>query len=206
MSGDSLETDPEPVGGIDWTARRPLWVYLLVSGAIIAAAGGIEYGMGRVPICKCGYVRLWVGQVNSPENSQQIADWYSFSHIIHGFALYAAARLIGRRWPLGARLVLAVALEASWEVLENSSFIINRYRHSTMSLDYYGDSILNSVSDILFCVLGFFLATKLPVWLTVALIVVMEVGVGYAIRDNLTLNLIMLIHPFQAIKRWQMGG
>jgi hypothetical protein len=163
--------------------------------------------MGRILICKCGHVRLWVGQVNSSENSQQIADWYSFSHIIHGFILYGIIHLIARRrnWPLGLCLFLAVLLEASWEVLENTPFIINRYRDYTMSLDYYGDTILNSMCDILFCVLGFFLARALPVWLTLALIIVMEVGVLLAIRDNLTLNIIMLLHPSEAIKHWQMG-
>lgn len=99
-----------------------------------------------------------------------------------------------------------MAIEASWEMLKNSPIILDRYRHSTMSLDYYGDSILNSMSDILFAALGFGLATYLPVWVVVAMIVLMEVGVGYAIRDNLTLNIIMLIHPFQAIKHWQMGA
>ena len=180
---------------------------MLIALGIMVLAASIEYAMGRVPICKCGYIRLWVGQVNSSENSQQIADWYSFSHIIHGFILYAVTRLVGRRWgwPIGLCLVIAVLIEASWEVFENSSFVIERYRHSTMSLDYYGDSILNSMSDSLFCLLGFALAARLPVWVTVLLIVLMELGVGYAIRDNLTLNIIMLIHPFEAIKRWQMG-
>ncbi|MDB5290473.1 MAG: hypothetical protein JWL69_1714 [Phycisphaerales bacterium] len=189
------------------TSRRvPFWGHLLIAVGIMAVAAFIEYEMGRLPMCKCGYIRFWVGDVNSSENSQQIADWYSFSHIIHGFALYGIMRLIGRRkWPIGLCLVLAVFVEASWEVLENSSFIINRYRNSTMSLDYFGDSILNSMSDILFCVLGFFLAARLPVWVTVALVVVMEIGVGYAIRDNLTLNIIMLIHPSEAIRHWQMG-
>jgi uncharacterized protein DUF2585 len=182
--------------------------YLLLSLAVIVSAGIIEAAMGRVLICKCGRVRLWVGQVNSSENSQQIADWYSFSHIIHGFVLYGIFHLVGRRrgWPVGLCLLLAVGVEAGWEVLENTPLIINRYRAHTMSLDYYGDSILNSMCDILFCVLGFALARRLPVWVTVGLIVVMEVGVGLAIRDNLTLNIIMLIHPFEAIKHWQMGG
>ena len=177
-----------------------------MAAGIMVVAGSIEYAMGRLPMCKCGYIRFWVGAVNSPENSQQIADWYSFSHIIHGFVLYAFFRLISRRrWPIGLCLVLAVGVEACWEVVENSSFIINRYRN-TMSQDYYGDSIVNSMSDILFAVLGFFLAAWLPVWVTIALVVVMEVGVLLAIRDNLTLNIIMLIHPFEAIKHWQMGA
>ena len=172
----------------------------------MAIAALIELEMGRVPICKCGYIRLWVGAVSSPENSQQIADWYSFSHIIHGFFFYGLFHLIGRgKWPIGSCLVLTVLAESSWEVLENSSFIMDRYRQSTIALSYYGDSVLNSMSDIFFCIVGFALAARLPVWMTLALIVVMELGVGYAIRDNLTLNIIMLIHPFQSIKRMGTG-
>lgn len=161
--------------------------------------------MGRVAICTCGVIRLWVGSVKSSENSQQLADWYSFSHVIHGFILYAVFRAVSRRtWPIALCFVLAVFAEATWEVVENSPFVINRYRQ-TMSQDYAGDSILNSMSDILFCVIGFWLARSLPVWVTLTLIVVMEVGVALIIRDNLTLNVIMLIHPFQSIKRWQQG-
>ena len=190
-----------------WYRRVPLWIYTLTAAGIMAVAASLERAMGRLWICKCGRIRLWVGSTGSPENSQQVADWYSFSHIIHGLALFAAAWWLGRRrqWPIGLRLVLVVLVEAAWEVIENSSFVINRYRQ-TMSQDYYGDSILNSMSDILFCVLGFALARVLPVRVTIALIILMEVGVALAIRDNLTLNIIMLIHPFQAIKRWQMGG
>jgi len=183
-----------------------MWAYGLIGLVLMAFAAAAEHAMGRIWICKCGYIRFWVGDVSSSENSQQIADWYSFSHIIHGFILYAVTRWIGRRrgWSLGWCFVVAVLVEVSWEVLENSPIIINRYRQ-TMSLDYTGDSVLNSMSDILFAVVGFALAAKLPAWLTISLIVLMEVGVGYAIRDNLTLNIIMLLHPFPAIKRWQMG-
>ncbi len=183
-----------------------MWIYLLCVLGIMATAALIEFKMGRLPICKCGTVRLWAGNVNGPENSQQVADWYSFSHIIHGFAFYGLMRLLGRgRWPLGLCLVLAIGIECAWEVIENSNAVIDRYRQ-TMSADYYGDSILNSMCDALFAVLGFVLAAYLPVWVTLALIVIMEVGVGYAIHDNLTLNIIMLIHPFQSIKHWQMGA
>jgi hypothetical protein len=170
----------------------------------MAVAAFIELKMGRLPMCKCGYVKLWAA-VNSPELSQQIVDCYSFSHIIHGFGLYGFFHIIGRgKWPIGFCLVLAIFAEASWEVLENTTFIIERYRHSTLSMDYYGDSIVNSMSDILFAVLGFVLAAYLPVSLTLSLIVAMEVAVGYAIRDNLTLNIIMLIYPVEAIKHWQL--
>jgi hypothetical protein len=187
--------------------KIPLWVYILIGAGIIALAALLEYEMGRILICKCGYIKLWQGEVNSSENSQHISDWYTFSHIIHGFVFYYFFRLISRKkWSTGLCLTLAIIVEAAWEVLENSSFIINRYRETTISLDYYGDSILNSVFDMVFAVVGFFMAAYLPVWLIIVLILIMELGVGYMIRDNLTLNIIMLIYPFDAIKHWQMGG
>jgi hypothetical protein len=161
--------------------------------------------MGQVPICKCGYVKVWHGVVFSAENSQHISDWYTFSHVIHGFAFYGLLWLVGRRWSLGVRLVLALLLESGWEILENTDMVINRYREVTIALDYYGDSVLNSVCDILAMALGFFLAWRLPVWVTIALTIFLELFVLYFIRDNLTLNIIMLLYPLDGIRTWQGG-
>lgn len=177
--------------------------WLIGALVLFIAQIAILYFMGRIPICECGYIKLFEPGVNSPGNSQHVADWYTPSHIIHGFLFYGLGWLILRRAPLSARLSLAVLIEAAWEILENSPIIIDRYRSATMALGYNGDSILNSAMDTVSMVIGFFIAARLPVWMTVAIAIFFELLTGYLIRDNLTLNVLMLISPVDAVREWQ---
>jgi hypothetical protein len=181
--------------------------YWLVALAVVAAMAAVLLFMGRSPICPCGTVRLWVNEVNGPDNSQHIADWYVPSHIIHGFLFYLAGWLAlrGRTEP-GHRLILAVAIEAAWEIFENSPLVIERYREATIALGYRGDSVLNSIADVGWMMLGFGIARRLPVWATVALALAFELVALIVIRDNLTLNMLMLVAPNDAIRAWQGGA
>ena len=170
---------------------------------IVVAAAALLYLMGRPPICTCGEIDLWVGQVNSSRTSQMASDWYSPSHIVHGFLFYGALWLMARKWPVEPRFVAAVTIEAVWEIVENTPLIINRYREATAALGYNGDSVLNSVSDIAMMGLGFLLARKLPVWASIAVVLVLELIPLFVIRYNLTLNVWMLLAPNDAIRDWQ---
>ena len=173
---------------------------------ILAAVAALELAMGRNPVCTCGRIDLWVGARDSPKTSQMLADWYSLSHIVHGLIFYAALWLVARRWPVEWRFAAALLVEASWEVIENTPFVIDRYRTATAALGYTGDSVVNSISDIVMMVMGFLMARKLPVWASLALLVVLEVAPLFVIRDNLTLNVWMLLAPSEAIRSWQSAG
>jgi hypothetical protein len=173
------------------------------ASAIVVAAASIEVAMGRHPICTCGAVDLWVGARDSPKTSQMLADWYSPSHVVHGLLFYAVLWLLIRRWPISWRFLAALLIEATWEVVENTPLVIDRYRETTAALGYSGDSVVNSVSDMLMMCAGFLAARKLPVWASVILLVLLEAVPLLAIRDNLTLNIWNLIAPNATIAAWQ---
>jgi hypothetical protein len=182
---------------------RRAWLFAFL---IIAAAAVTLLAMGRNPLCTCGSIDLWVGARDSPKTSQMLADWYSLSHVVHGLLFYAALWLVARRWPIEWRFIAALLIEAGWEVAENTPAVIDRYRATTAALGYTGDSVINSLSDILMMALGFLAARKLPLWAALLLLVALEVTPLFAIRDNFTLNVWALIAPNQALQAWQAGG
>ncbi|TDR90103.1 DUF2585 family protein [Enterovirga rhinocerotis] len=181
----------------------------LVCLALLGATALVLHAMGRPWSCACGHVALWHGDPASSENSQHLTDWYSFTHVIHGFLFYALAwgigRLRGSPLPAGVGFMLAILLECAWEIVENTPWIVERYRAETVSLGYNGDSVVNSLGDIAATALGYGLAATLPVALIVVIALVIEVALAWLIRDNLTLNVLMLLHPVESVKAWQAG-
>ncbi|TDK46798.1 DUF2585 family protein [Antarcticimicrobium luteum] len=185
-------------------SRRAFPSVLVV--AILLATLLILWAMGRSLICPCGTVKLWHGAGAEGPSSQDMMDWYTPSHLLHGFLFYYPLWLIVPRMPLSWRLVIATAVECGWEILENTNWVIDRYRSVTISLDYNGDSVINSGVDILFMLLGFALAVRLPVWASVAIVIGFEGLTAILIRDGLALNVLMLLWPLQSILDWQAGA
>ena len=184
------------------TSRRTA----LLSSVIVGAGALILLAMGRNAICTCGSIELWVGQRDSPRTSQMLADWYSFSHIVHGLLFYAVLWLLARRAPLQPRFLVALVVETGWELVENTPMVIDHYRATTAALGYSGDSLLNSLSDIAMMALGFLAARKLPLWAAIALVILLELVPLAVIRDNLTLNIWTLLAPSAAVQAWQAGA
>jgi len=183
--------------------RLSLPAALLISFAVILVTAGVLYAMGRTPMCPCPF-KLWVGK-GEPQQSQHFLDWYSYTHVLHGVVFYFLLSVIFRgRLSVAARLVIATLIECAWEVFENTPMVINRYRTKTISNDYFGDTIVNSVGDILAMIVGFLLAARLPAWVTVFLFIAAEVLLFVLLRDNLLLNVIMLVYPMEWIRQLQM--
>jgi hypothetical protein len=181
---------------------QPFAIFLIT----LSLLAGIELGMGRSFFGPDGKFGWWESSIWSNENSQRAADAYSFSHIVHGIGFYGLLWLVARRLPVHQRLYIALLMEAGWEVLENSPIIIDRYRSATVALGYTGDSVLNSMSDVMMMALGFLFAWRVKPAISVMAVAVMELGCALWVRDNLTLNIIMLVHPVEAIKHWQLAA
>lgn len=178
----------------------------VICGSILVFQALVLLAMGQPTICECGYVTLWHGDLSGPETSQQLIDWYTYTHVIHGIAFYLILWLAAPGLPIGLRFVLAFGMEAAWEIFENTPFIINRYRESALAQGYFGDSVINSVADTFATAFGFMLARILPVWSIIVVVIAAELLSAHMIRDNLMLNIIQLIYPSEAISNWQAGG
>lgn len=180
---------------------------LLIWLGIIAITAGLLYASGRSLICPCGTVKFFDVAGKAGQDSQHLLDWYSFSHVLHGLLFYFAIWLVGRgRVPFLWGILIATALEGGWELFENSRYIIERYQSTEVSANYNGDSVINSMADIVTMTFGYLLAARLPVWASVALLIGVEVWMAWLIRDNLTVNIINLVHPIEWITQWQEAG
>lgn len=183
----------------------PKWLshYWLIASALIASQGSILFYLGQPMISRTGVLQLWCGDVQSRENSQHLTDWYTFTHVIHGVGSYWILGLLTPRSSMPFRFIIAVAMEVLWEIMENTPMVIDRYRRLALANGYSGDSIVNSISDTLAMLFGFYISRTFPSPLITGYTIFSELFCALKIRDNLTLNLIQLIHPFESISRWQ---
>ena len=190
---------------VKWHEQTSLSLCLWAAAGSVVLQTLILLAMGHPSICTCGYVELWHGNPSGPETSQHLTDWYTYTHVLHGIGFYFFLWLIAPRTPFALRLALAIGVEAAWEVIENTPFVLERYRQSALARGYFGDSVINSVFDTFATMLGFVLTRILPVWSIIMLAIAIELFLGYMIRDNLILNIVQLIHPSETVTRWQTG-
>lgn len=184
--------------------RKFLWPALII-GTVLTATAWVLHHEGRAWWCSCREF-LWTGSAWSSQTSQNFLDPYSFTHLLHGFAIAGVLLLITRQMPTAWRLCIAIAAESVWEIFENSTLVVERYRQATASLGYQGDTVLNSMGDIFCCGVGLMIARRLGWLRSLPVFIATEIGLLFWIRDSLLLEIIMLIHPIAAIKAWQLGG
>ena len=186
-------------------SRVPARTFLFIALALLALQATVLSLMGQPLLALAAPFKLWAGNPLGPDNSQQLTDWYSFSHIIHGFIFYGLLKLLAPRLPFAARLLIAMGVEISWEFLENSPFVIEAYRKQALAAGYRGDSVINSLSDTAMMSLGFFLASRLPWWVVLLAAVVMEATTIILIRDGLILNILNFAVTWPALEHWQQA-
>lgn len=182
-----------------------LKTFSLIAGPMIVLHVLALRSLGQPLFCRCGEIKLWEGDILSSGTSQHLADWYSFTHIEHGFLFYLLLWIAAPRLPPAQRLLIAIGLESLWEIAENSPFVIQAYRKQALAQGYVGDSIVNSLSDLVMMALGFVLAGLLPVAAIVGLALAIEIGLALTIRDNLTLNILNFLVPLEEVHHWQAG-
>jgi len=189
----------------DKSSRRPGIIRVALTGFLVAIAMAFVLRFeGRLLICSCNRVLLWVGDICSSSNSQQLFDPFSFTHVLHGFLLFWIISLLFRRVAPEWQISLALICEAAWEVFENTPFVINRYRTETAALGYQGDSVVNSLGDLFCAFVGIMIARQLGFRRSVIVFLIVEVILFVTIRDSLLLEILMLIRPIPAIKQWQL--
>ncbi len=184
--------------------KRRVWPWLAVVAVLAAAAVELRW-QGRLWLCSCGHFRLWLGDAWGSETSQQLFDPYSFTHMLHGFAFAGRLALLrpleNWRW----RVALAGAAEAAWEVFDNTEYVINRYRETTAALGYNGDTVVNSLGDIIACTAGVLLARRLGALKSLLVFALTEAVLLFWIRDSLLLNILLLVYPSEKLRAWQAG-